>query len=111
MTYDLFAAYWPLQTQNHFGIADKLTREPKNVVSSRLEEAAWQNTTILAVIVVTEITTSKQQPGAYLQLVGSEILTQSLMQAGLVDEFWLWVHPIFRRTGKRLCDTGREHPS
>ena len=33
------------------------------------------------------------------------------MQAGLVDEFGLWVHPVVRQTGKRLCDTGREHTS
>lgn len=64
MTYDLFAAYWPLQTQNEFGIADKLNREPKYVVSSTLKEAGWQKITILAGNVVAEITTLKQPPGA-----------------------------------------------
>ena len=100
-----------MQTQNEFGIADKLNREPKYVVSSTLKEAGWQKITILAGNVVAEITTLKQQPGAYLRLVGSAILTQSLMQAGLVDEFWLLVHPVVRGIGKRLCDKGLEHTS
>ncbi len=32
VTYEIFAAYWPLQTNNEFGIADKLNRERKFVV-------------------------------------------------------------------------------
>ena len=111
VTYDMFAAYWPLQTQNEFGIADKLNREPKYVVSSTLKDAAWQNTTILAGNVTEEITRLKQQPGTYLRLVGSATLTRSLMQAGLVDEFWLLVHPVVRGIGKRLFDKGLDQTS
>ena len=111
VTYDMFASYWPLQTHNEFGIADKLNREPKYVISSTLEEATWQNTTIITGNVVEEITKLKRQPGGYLRLVGSATLAQSLMQAGLIDEFWLLVHPIVRGDGKRLFAGGIEHAS
>jgi dihydrofolate reductase len=111
VTYEMFAGYWPSQTHNEFGIADKLNSEPKYVVSSTLQEAVWQNTTLIKENVVEEITKLKQQPGGYLRLVGSATLTQSLMQAGLIDEFWLLVHPIVRGNGKRLFDKGLEQTS
>lgn len=111
VTYELFAGYWPLQTHNEFGIADKLNREPKYVVSSTLHEAAWHNTTIITGSVTGEITKLKQQSGGYLRLVGSATLAQSLMQAGLIDEFWLLVHPIVRGDGKRLFAGGMEQAS
>jgi dihydrofolate reductase len=111
VTYDMFASYWPLQTNNEFGIADKLNREPKYVVSSTLKETTWQNTTIIKGNVVEEITKLKQQPGGYLRLVGSATLAQSVMQANLVDEFWLLVHPIVRGSGKRLFDGHLEQTS
>ena len=120
LTYDLFAASWPMQTQNEFGIADKLNRETTYVVSSRLKEAAWQNTTNLAGNVVAEITMLKVQPGAYLRLAGSAILTQSLMQAGLADEFRLLAHPVVRgsendcltkASSTRPCSASKSSPS
>ena len=108
VTYEMFASYWPLQTHNEFGIADKLNREPKYVVSSTLHEATWKNATIISGNVVEEITRLKEQPGGYLRLVGSAKLTQSLMQAGLIDECWLLIHPVVRGRGKRLLDKGFE---
>ncbi len=111
VTYDLFAAYWPLQTHNEFGIADTLNREPKYVVSSTLQEAAWHNTAIISGNVAEALTALKQRPEGHLRLVGSATLAQSLMQLGLIDELWLLVHPLVRGRGKRLFDEGLEHTS
>jgi dihydrofolate reductase len=102
LTYDMFVQYWPMQTNNEYGIADKLNSEPKYVVSSTLENADWNNTTVLRDI--GDIRELKEQPGGYLRLVGSAMLAQSLMRAGLIDEYWLLVHPLVRGTGKRLFD-------
>ncbi len=38
VTYEVFAAYWPTQINNEFGIADKLNSMPKFVVSSTLQK-------------------------------------------------------------------------
>lgn len=108
VTYELFASYWPLQTQNEFGIADKLNREPKYVVSSTLQKADWNNTTLIKGNVTEEIRKLKQQPGGYIRLVGSATLAQSLMKAGLIDEYWLLVHPLVLGSGKHLFNEGME---
>lgn len=108
VTYEMFAAYWPFQTHNEFGIADKLNSEPKFVVSSTLEKAEWNNSTLIRGNVTEEIRKLKQQPGGNIRVVGSATLAQSLMQAGLVDEYWFLVHPIIRGRGKRLFKDGMD---
>ena len=107
-TYEIFAAYWPTQTHNEFGIADKLNGERKFVVSSTLEKVEWDNSTLIRGNVAEEIRRLKQQPGGDIRIVGSATLVQSLMQAGLVDEYRLMVHPIVLGHGKRLFNDGME---
>src|SRR5262249_23567076 len=45
-TYDGFAKAWPSMTDD-VGFADKMNGMPKYVVSSTLEDADWNNSTIL----------------------------------------------------------------
>ncbi len=108
VTYEIFAAYWPLQTHNEFGIADKLNSEKKFVVSSTLEKAEWNNSTLIKGNVAEEVRKLKQQPGGDIRVVGSATLVQSLMQANLIDEYWLLVHPLVLGRGKRLFRDGIE---
>ena len=108
VTYQMFAAYWPTQTNNEFGVADKLNSQPKFVVSSTLDKAEWNNTTLIKGNVIEEIRRLKQQVGGDIRLSGSATLAQSLMQAGLVDAYWLLLHPLVRGRGKRLFADGME---
>ena len=108
VTYNMFAQYWPTQKNNEFGIADKLNSEPKYVVSSTLQSPTWNNTTVIRGNVSEEIKKLKREFGGYLRLVGSAMLAQSLMQAGLIDEYWLLVHPLVRGSGKQLFAEGME---
>ncbi|MEP7287139.1 MAG: dihydrofolate reductase family protein [Chloroflexota bacterium] len=102
VTYETFAAFWPSQTHNEFGIADKLNSMPKFVVSSTLDQADWHNTTIIRRDVLEEIARLKQQPGGAIGITGSATLIQALMKANLIDEFRLLVHPIVLGNGKYL---------
>jgi hypothetical protein len=43
VTYQMFAAFWPTQTNNEFGVAGKLNSQPKFVVSSTLDKLEWNN--------------------------------------------------------------------
>lgn len=106
VTYEEFAAYWPFQTNNEFGIADKLNSMPKFVVTSTLEKVEWNNSTLIKENMVEEITKLKQQPGGNIQITGSATLIQSLMQADLIDEYRLMVHPVVVGSGKRLFRDG-----
>lgn len=70
------------------------------VVSTTLEEVAWNNTRIVRDI--TELRQMKQQPGKDMHAVGGATLVSSLMSAGLVDELRLVVRPIVLGGGKAM---------
>ncbi len=105
-TYDLEAYYWPNLKKNEYGIADAMNRLPKYVVTSRPLQAQWNNTTIIKGNVVEEIARLKRQPGKGILIKGSTMLVQALMQAGLIDEVQLTVHPVIVGSGKRFFDDG-----
>jgi dihydrofolate reductase len=102
----MFAAYWSFQTNNEFGIADKLNSERKFVVSSTLEKAEWDNSKLIKGNVADEIRKLKQQPGGDIRILGSATLVQSLTKADLIDEYRLLVHPLVLGRGKRLFNDG-----
>lgn len=104
VTYEEFAAYWPLQTDDQSGIAEYLNRTTKLVVSSTLHEAKWVNTTIIAGSVGDEIAALKRGLGGDIIVIGSATLVRSLMRDGLIDEYRLFVYPLVRGHGKRLFD-------
>lgn len=106
VTYEEFAAFWPSQTQNEFGIADKLNNTLKYVVSSTLEKAGWNNSTFVNGNVTAEIAKLKQQPSGNIGMTGSATLIQALMKDDLIDEFQLFVHPVVVGKGKRLFKDG-----
>ncbi len=86
VTYEIFAGFWPTQTHNEFGIADKLNRAPKHVVSTTLQKADWNNSTQIMSNVIEEIRKLTQQPDSRIGISGSATLVHSLLDAGLIDE-------------------------
>lgn len=99
-TYDIFADYWPNNTNQWPQINDI----PKYVVSKTLEVPTWENTEILKNI--TQLLKLKKTDGPDLQVYGSSNLLQSLLENDLVDEFWLKIFPITLGEGKRLFESG-----
>ncbi len=53
-----------------------------------------------------ELAKLKQQPGKDILIEGSATLVESLVQAGLVDEFRFMVHPVIAGSGKRFFQDG-----
>jgi len=70
VTYEIFASYWPLQTNNEIGLADKINSAPKFVLSSSLQKAEWNNSTLIkdGKNLSEEINKLKQQPGGDIGL-------------------------------------------
>jgi dihydrofolate reductase len=66
---------------------------PKYVVSTTLKDPSWNNTTVIADDAINRIAALKQESGGDLVQYGFGSLTYGLLEAGLVDELRLWVHP------------------
>ena len=106
-TYEMLAPYWSKLNNNEMGVADKLNKVAKYVVSKTLQEAAWQNTTIISGDVIAEVKKLKEQAGREIQIEGSAELVQSLLAAGLIDELKFIVHPVIMGAGKRFFKDGK----
>jgi dihydrofolate reductase len=99
VTYQGFAAAWP-SAKNEF--ADKFNSMPKYVVSSTLEKAEWNNSTVLRGDVVEEVSKLRRESSGDIVVHGSAQLVQTLIEHDLVDELRLMVFPVVLGSGKRL---------
>lgn len=92
------------------GVAAYLDQVRKYVVSSTMTEPGWRNSTILAGDPVEEARALKRQPGRDIVVTGSIRLCHALIQAGLVDQYRLFVHPVVQGRGRRLFPGGWQAP-
>jgi dihydrofolate reductase len=102
VTYEGFAAAWPKRT-DEVGFAEKMNAMPKYVVSSTLQDLAWNNSTRIDGDVADEVAKLKQVAGDIL-VHGSATLVQALVENDLVDQLHLMVFPTVLGAGKRLFD-------
>jgi dihydrofolate reductase len=75
---------------------------PKVVVSSTLDRADWNNTTILGPYDADAI----RALDGTLYVSGSGTLVRALLADGLVDELHLFVYPVVLGAGERLFGDG-----
>jgi len=104
-TYLDFADVWP--RRGHNPMTTWLTRIPKYVVSTSLEEPLpWENSTLLVGDLATAVPAVKREVGKDILVMGSGELIESLMRLGLVDEWVLLIHPLVLGSGRRLFPEG-----
>jgi dihydrofolate reductase len=101
VTYEGFAAAWPTM-EDGAGFAEKMNSMPKYVVSSTLQEASWENTTILNGELAEEVAKLHREIDGVILVAGSAQLVQGLLDHDLVDELRLMVFPVLLGEGKRL---------
>ncbi len=99
VTYEGFAEAWPSREGD---FADKFNSMPKYVVSSTLETAEWNNSTVLEGDVIDEVSKLRRDVDGDVVVHGSAQLVQALIAHDLVDELRLMVFPVVLGTGKRL---------
>lgn len=100
-TYEMLYPYWSALTNNEHGVADKLNKGKKYVVSSKLKKAPWDNTSIINDNLIAEVEKIKNEDGGYILVQGSSSLLKPLLEAGLVDEVRLLITPVIVGSGKR----------
>jgi dihydrofolate reductase len=99
-TYEFFAGFWPQQEGRP--LADIINRMPKYVASSTLEDADWNNSTVLSGELPEEVERLKREIDGEILVPGSTELVRALVERGLVDELRLMVHPVVVGAGRRL---------
>ena len=98
-SYEFLAARWPSRTGP---LADRLNSKPKYVVSSTLQDPAWNNTTVLKGNVVNEVSKLKQQLAGDIVVPASFQLVRTLIEHDLIDELRLMIYPVVLGAGERL---------
>ncbi|WP_019202293.1 dihydrofolate reductase family protein [Tsukamurella sp. 1534] len=101
-TFEDFRGYWPEQTDDTTGITDQLNEVRKYVVSSTMTDPGWRNSVVLSGDPIDEVRALKRADGDDIVATGSITLCHSLIAAGVVDEYRLFVYPAVQGRGRGL---------
>ncbi len=100
VTYARWAGFWP-SAPGPF--ARPMNEIPKIVFSNSLRSAGWAGTTIASGDLTAAIARLKQEvAGGYLLAQGGARFARSLVEAGVIDEYRLVVHPVVLGAGEPL---------
>jgi dihydrofolate reductase len=108
VTYEMMQGYWP--TAGDKPNASKHDKEhsawynsvPKIVLSRSLNDSGLQQTTVISEEITHNINQLKNQEGANILIFGSPGASRSLLNEGLIDEFWLFINPVILGKGMPL---------
>src|SRR4030095_8239145 len=108
VTYEMMQSYWPKAGEQPN--ATKHDKEHSNwynnvskvVLSKTIQETGLHNTKVIGDQLSDNINKLKQQEGKNILIFGSPSASQSLLNQGLIDEFWLFVNPIILGQGMPL---------
>jgi dihydrofolate reductase len=100
VTYEMMDAYWPTApdkpnaTKHEKEHGAWYNKVDKVVLSKSMKGQQKPNTIIISDDVEHRIKALKQQSGSEILIFGSPSAAHSLMQYGLIDEFWFFVNPV-----------------
>ncbi|HEU4987014.1 MAG TPA: dihydrofolate reductase family protein [Rhizobiaceae bacterium] len=98
-TYEGMADYWTKATGE---IADMMNSIEKAVATRTLDKATWNNTRLLKGEAAEAVRELKTQKGKDVYIFGSADLLDSLLKAGLVDEYRICLAPVVLGSGNPL---------
>ena len=108
VTYKAMAKYWPAKAMDlsypreDIAFAGMMNSYTKIVFSKTLENAEWNNSKLIKDNIRMEVVRLKKQQGKDMIIYGSGSIVSALSQWGLIDEYVLWIHPVFIGKGKTL---------
>jgi dihydrofolate reductase len=102
-TYEMFSTLWATPDNEY---AAAIYEMRKYVFSSTLRRAAWNNTEVAATDPAAAVRELKLREGGDIVLYGHGPVGQALLEAGLLDEMNLWIHPVVVGSGTPLFREG-----
>jgi dihydrofolate reductase len=105
-TYEEFAPAWSKRTAEDDPGAPFMNDSSKYVVSATLQNADWNNSTILGAYDAAAIRSLKDRIDGNIYVSGSGTLVRAMLADGLVDELHLFVFPLVLGDGRRLFSEG-----
>jgi dihydrofolate reductase len=103
---DGFVSYWSdIMTKPDdpfYELAKKLMEIPKVVFTKTLKKSQWVNTTLATGDLTDEIMKLKSESGKDIVVYGGATFDSSLIKAGLIDEFHLFVNPAAMGNGMAI---------
>jgi dihydrofolate reductase len=101
-TYDIFAGYWPHQTDT---IGQVFNKVPKYVASRGKPTLGWEGSTLLGPDIARAVREVRDRHED-VHVIGSLDFVQTLFAERLFDELTLWVFPIVLGRGKKVFAGG-----
>ena len=108
VTYEMMQSYWPKAgeqlnaTKHDIEHSNWYNKVSKVVLSKTIHETGLNNTKVIGDQLSVNINKLKQQEGQNILIFGSPGASKSLLNEGLIDEFWLFVNPIILGQGMPL---------
>jgi len=108
VTYEMMQSYWPTAgekpnaSKHDIEHSNWYNKVSKVVLSKTLHETGLHNTKVISDHLSDNINKLKQLEGKNILIFGSPHASQSLLNEGLIDEFWLFVNPIILGKGMPL---------
>jgi len=113
VTYDSFAGAWPAREaarEQDAAMAKTLGDARKIVVSHSPLQFSWRNSEQLQGELIEGVRALKNEPGdGVIGMSGSVSVVRQLLDAKLLDELHLYVHPVAIRYGLRLFGDADSH--
>jgi dihydrofolate reductase len=117
VTWNMMEGYWPTAGQEPGASKHDIehsawyARVKKIVLSKSMAHQNIPNTTIVSDEIEQQINSIKETSGSDIPIFGSPSATHALLQANLVDGYWLFVNPIILGAGipafKNVADLTR----
>ena len=105
VTYQMMESYWPTAGEKPNASKHDIehsiwyNKVSKVVLSRTIKEKEQKNTRVISENISENINKIKQQDGKNILIFGSPSASNTLLNKGLVDEFWIFVNPILLGQG------------
>ncbi len=108
VSYKLLNDWWPTAatrtgaTTAEIDYSNWYNAAQKIVISKTISDEHLHNTVIIRNNIEEEISKLKEQPGKNILIFGSPSVAQALIEADLIDSYWIFINPVIFGKGIKL---------